>query len=113
VVSTGIGWPARGWFANDDYGFSVRVPTGVIAWSGVAKAAPFHGFGFSLDKTRQSCINLHLEWRVDRERVTGTRCAAASCRVRCGSYCGSGRPNGGWTSDHRVMDGATVACCIS
>ena len=67
AVSTGIGWPARGDFSNDDYGFSVRVPRNVTAWSGAAMAAPFHGFGFSLDKTRQSCINLYLEWRVDRD----------------------------------------------
>jgi len=69
AVSTGIGWPARGDFSNDDYGFSVRVPRNVTAWSGAAKAAPFHGFGFSLDKTRQSCINLYLEWRVDRDEL--------------------------------------------
>lgn len=67
AVSTGIGWPARGRFSNDDYGFSVRVPTGVTAWSGVAKAAPFHGFGFRLDREGHSCIDLELEWRVDRD----------------------------------------------
>jgi len=67
AVSTGIGWPARGKFSNDDYGFSVRVPRNVTAWSGAAKAAPFHGFGFSLDKTRRSCIDFYLEWRVDRD----------------------------------------------
>lgn len=67
AVSTGIGWPARGKFSNDDYGFSVRIPRNVTAWSGVAKAAPFHGFGFSLDKTRHSCIDFYLEWRMDRD----------------------------------------------
>lgn len=69
AVSTGIGWPARGDFSNDDYGFSVRVPRNVTAWKGAAKAAPFHGFGFSLNKARQSCISLYLEWRVDRNEA--------------------------------------------
>lgn len=69
AVSTGIGWPARGDFYNSDYGFSVHVPSHVTAWSGAAKDAPFHGFGFSLNETRQSCINLYLEWRVDRDEM--------------------------------------------
>lgn len=67
AVSTGIGWPARGRFSNDDYGFSVRVPAGVTAWSGVAKGAPFHGFGFGLGRDRHSCIDLELGWRVDSD----------------------------------------------
>jgi hypothetical protein len=67
AVSTGIGWRARGRFSNDDYGFSVRVPTGVTAWSGVAKEAPFHGFGFRLNSSSRSCIDLELGWRVDSD----------------------------------------------
>lgn len=67
AVSTGIGWPAHGDFSNDDYGFSIHVPSHVTAWSGAAKEAPFHGFGFKIDKMGQSCIDLYLEWRVDRD----------------------------------------------
>jgi hypothetical protein len=65
VLTPGAGWPARGLFSNDDYGFSVRIPGGFIAWSGADKDAPFHGFGFRLDRTGQSCINLDMGWRVD------------------------------------------------
>ncbi|HTW46595.1 MAG TPA: hypothetical protein VMD92_01530 [Acidobacteriaceae bacterium] len=67
LTHPGIGPPYRGLVRNEDYDFSVNVPTGFTGWGGVAQSAPFHGFTIFLDSQGQSCIDFEIHIRVNED----------------------------------------------
>jgi len=64
LARPGVGSAYIGMFRNGDYNFSVRIPHGITAWSGVADGAPFHGFEIFLDPKLQACIVLEIHIRI-------------------------------------------------
>lgn len=62
-----VGVAYTGRVTNEDFGLSLRVPSGLTAWGGVAPDAPFHGFTFFLDSATNSCIVVEVHLRVDEE----------------------------------------------
>lgn len=40
MAKPGVGDQYKGAVSNEDYAFSLRIPTGLTAWSGVAREAP-------------------------------------------------------------------------
>jgi hypothetical protein len=65
MTKPGVGNKYKGTVSNDDYAFSVRVPTGLTGWSGVAREAPFHGFTMFLGSRLSACIVFEIHVRVD------------------------------------------------
>lgn len=65
----GIGHAFRGDVSNEDYRFSVVVPSGFTGWTGVGDSAPFHGFTIFLDASRSSCIVFETHLRVDENEA--------------------------------------------
>lgn len=61
----GVGHAYKGAISNEDYEFSARVPSGLTAWDGVDKSAPFHGFMIFLESNEQSCILFEIHLRID------------------------------------------------
>lgn len=69
---SGIGHAFVGKVHNDDYKFTALIPSGLTGWTGTAESAPFHGFKFYLDNSKESCVIFELSIRVD-ERDTEKR----------------------------------------
>jgi len=97
----GYGVSYEGVIANSDYGFSVTIPSGLIAW-GAAPSAPFHGFTIFLDSsgTRESCLDFAIEnvFEADESVAEGPQDRNAT-RVKVGNQ------NGAKFVDKGVIDG--------
>jgi hypothetical protein len=81
----GTGVAYRGTVRNSDYGLTVQIPAGQIAW-GAAPEAPFHGFAIFLSDQPKSCIIFEIHLRVDTKDKSP---AESEKRIRLGN-------RGGW-----------------
>lgn len=94
---SGIGSAYRGIVSNSDYNFSARVPTNLTGWSGVADAAPFHGFTIFLDSKEQSCIDFEIHIRIDESKSVA--------RPQKARYLSLGSARGWQTDNTGMIDG--------
>lgn len=81
----GTGVAYRGTVRNSDYGLTVLIPAGQIAW-GAAPEAPFHGFAIFLSDRPKSCIILEIHLRVDPNVTSRSK---SDRRIKLGN-------RGGW-----------------
>jgi hypothetical protein len=68
LAKRGIGVSYTGTVRNDDYGFSVTIPDGLVGWGAVPNA-PFHGFAIFInpESKARSCIVFRIAIHVDLE----------------------------------------------
>ena len=81
AVQPEVGNAFRGVVANEDYGLSARIPSGLTGWGGVAKDAPFHGFTIFLDSQKKACIDFQIHIRVDDDDAPKRSLHATSMRL--------------------------------
>jgi len=77
----GLGRSFTGRVANDDYAFTVNIPSKLIAWDGVAEEATFHGFVLFLDSRLQACIVFDIQIRVDDKSMPDRASSATQMRL--------------------------------
>jgi hypothetical protein len=96
---------------NDDYGFSVDVPSGMTGWSGVADSAPFHGFAIFLDAKHENCILFEIHIRVEGVGMDAVRKPSKSKLIALGKVNGWQTIASGYVHGRRLLNIGTNFTC--